>query len=388
MRDRIAKGQAYEVETQSPDLTDESMAEARKLVGVWLRRYTKALIVSKDHIRQYAHSIGDDNPLFCDEEYAKKTKWGGVIAPPTYLYMSDSTIVAPGLRGIQWIYSGTDWEWFHPVRPGDTVTSRVRMYDATEHHGKHVPRMINQIGEILYYNQRGELVARAFGKTMRTPRAKASAGMAYKPRKPKWTIDKQQELDELYQKEIRRGMELRYWEDVEIGDELPPLHKGPLRRTEIALIGPYFSGEGENTSYQGAHIYQLQHRRAHPADTYVDPETGVQDHPHRGHWEEFMAREVGMPGVYDVGLQRIPWHAQLMTNWIGDDGFLVKLKTQLRRPNVVGDLTALQGKVVNKYVENGRHLVECELWAQNQEGENTVPGFAVASLPSLETKQS
>jgi hypothetical protein len=97
-----------------------------------------------------------------------------------------------------------------------------------------------------------------------------------------------------------------------------------------------------------------------------------------------MAKEVGMPGVYDVGLQRIPWHAHLMTNWIGDDGFLRKLYAQLRRPNVVGDVTTLTGKVIRKYVENGEHLVECKLWAENQVGEMTMPATAVASLPSKE----
>jgi acyl dehydratase len=37
-------------------------------------------------IRHFADGLGDTNPLWTDEEYAKRTKWGGIIAPPCFLY--------------------------------------------------------------------------------------------------------------------------------------------------------------------------------------------------------------------------------------------------------------------------------------------------------------
>src|SRR5699024_3946968 len=40
--------------------------------------------VEKGHIRKFADSIGDSNPLYRDEEYAAKTTYGGIIAPPTF----------------------------------------------------------------------------------------------------------------------------------------------------------------------------------------------------------------------------------------------------------------------------------------------------------------
>ena len=51
------------------------------------------------------------------------------------------------------------------------------------------------------------------------------------------------------------------------------------------------------------------------------------------------AIEVGMPGGYDVGPQRISWLGQLMTNWMGDDGFLRRLNVSVRRPNIFGDVS-------------------------------------------------
>ena len=94
-----------------------------------------------------------------------------------------------------------------------------------------------------------------------------------------------------------------------------------------------------------------------------------------------MAREVGMPGVYDMGPQRVSWLCRFVTDWMGDDAFLVRLSASLRRPNIVGDVTRFRGRVKRKWIEDGRYLVECDAWAINQRGDITMPGSAVISLP-------
>ena len=119
---------------ESPALSDAQIDDARKLIGVWLRRdvHTPAIYepVSVHDIRRWAHySVGDDNPLFSEVDYAKRTRWGRIIAPPTFLYTVDSGIVAPGLPGIQWIFAGSRFENFKPVYEGDTITARARLID-------------------------------------------------------------------------------------------------------------------------------------------------------------------------------------------------------------------------------------------------------------------
>ena len=94
-----------------------------------------------------------------------------------------------------------------------------------------------------------------------------------------------------------------------------------------------------------------------------------------------MAHEVGMPGVYDMGPQRVSWLCRCITDWMGDDAFLVRLSAHLRRPNIVGDVTHIGGRVQRKWVENGFHLVQCEMWAVNQRNEIIMPGSTVVSLP-------
>ena len=71
-----------------------------------------------------------------------------------------------------------------------------------------------------------------------------------------------------------------------------------------------------------------------------------------------------------------------MTNWIGDDGFLRRLNVALRRPNIFGDVSWCRGKVLDKRVEEGVHLVDLEVLVENQLGEVTAKGTAVVELPS------
>jgi hypothetical protein len=58
------------------------------------------------------------------------------------------------------------------------------------------------------------------------------------------------------------------------------------------------------------------------------------------------------------------------------------LKVQIRRHNPVGDLVWCRGRVVGKRVEDGKGIVACEIWAENQNGELSVRGAAEVELPS------
>ena len=71
-----------------------------------------------------------------------------------------------------------------------------------------------------------------------------------------------------------------------------------------------------------------------------------------------------------------------MTDWIGDDGFLRSLNVQVNRINALGDMTWCKGKVTRKHVFEGKHIVECEVWAENQDGAVTAKGDASVQLLS------
>ena len=131
-----------------------------------------------------------------------------------------------------------------------------------------------------------------------------------------------------------------------------------------------------------AHSLAFSFLRRHPGTDMMDSKTGIADVPELVHMEDTRAQEIGIPGAYDYGCQRISWLGNLITNWMGDDGFLKRLYAKLTLFNVVGDTTWLKGKVTKKYVKDGEHLVDIECQAENQRGDITMPGEATVRLPS------
>ena len=183
-----------------------------------------------------------------------------------------------------------------------------------------------------------------------------------------------------------RGSVPRYWEDVNEGDELPPIVRGPLRVVEIIFGAGRFDAfsTGIGASPGGNHYYRWSSFRKHMGFAEPDPDTGVPDHPHRGHWEDAMAKIIALPGIYDLGPQRGSWSAQIVTNWMSDHAYVRKFYHELRRFNIEGDTTWVEGKVGRKWTEGDQHLVECETSCRNQRGERTGTCRIEVVLPSRE----
>ena len=74
--------------------------------------------------------------------------------------------------------------------------------------------------------------------------------------------------------------------------------------------------------------------------------------------------------------------ARMITDWIGDPGGLNRLGYRMTEMGFPGDTVICKGKVVRTYREAGRSLVDCDLWAENQEGTVVARASATVSLPS------
>lgn len=77
-------------------------------------------------------------------------------------------------------------------------------------------------------------------------------------------------------------------------------------------------------------------------------------------------------------------HVQMATDWMGDDGTLRKIVTQVRHPKIVGDTNTVYGNVVRKYVQDGEHLVDLDVRNENQSGTASAFARATVALPSRE----
>ena len=80
--------------------------------------------------------------------------------------------------------------------------------------------------------------------------------------------------------------------------------------------------------------------------------------------EDSRAQTIGIPGAYDYGCQRISWVDNLITNWMGDDGFIKNLNGTLKRFNIVGDTHWMKGKVTKKYIVNPYRMRQSRMWAE------------------------
>ena len=116
----------------------------------------------------------------------------------------------------------------------------------------------------------------------------------------------------------------------------------------------------------------------YPSWGFTDPSTGALEAVIRVHDIKEAADSAGLPGAYDYGCQRCCWMGHLLTNWVGDHGFVKKMYVELRRFNVLGDTTWCKGKVTGKREENGKKIVDCKIEGHNQLGK--IMGVAEATL--------
>jgi acyl dehydratase len=146
--------------------------------------------------------------------------------------------------------------------------------------------------------------------------------------------------------EMRHGP---YFEDVEVGDELPVLKKSPITRLQLSK---YAAASGD---FNPSHV------------------------------DEDIAREAGMKGVFAHCMLGMGFLSQLLTDWLFDRP-LRMFSTRaviLVRP---GDSLECHGKIVRKWVEEDDNLIEIALEACNQRGEPTHTGRAIALLPARPVK--
>lgn len=370
----------------APTLTDSSLAEARSWIGKPIRVEQWNYEASRDSVRHYAWGIGDDNPLWSDPDYAAGTRYGSIIAPPTFMYGIFDAVVAPGLPDIQWIYSGADWTFYRPVKVGEPITARAELVDAREVSGGTVAKLIVQTGKVTYLDTTGKPVAEALSHCFRVPRANAEGGLRYKERAQS-THDAEalERIEHALLNEYRRGADVLYFEDVEVGSSIPTVVRGPINQLDMTC---YYAGAVGTTGYKST---KLRFKYAHLARTQpgelpnnYDPSYyAAAVSPSIGHQDVSVAQaQIGMPNAYDNGPQRIGMMASAVTNWMGDDAELRNISVRLKRPVIFGDVNYFKGKVVAKRdaVGHGRGVIVCELTAENQFGDITAVGTATVDV--------
>jgi len=374
-------------------ITEADIERARQQIGVpqFVRTKTYNPQADTNSMTHFAYGNGDDNPLYHDLEYAKSSRWGDLIAAPIYpisagicvtpKYDGEKKKLFRGLfKGVGKYHTVSDWDWYRPINPGDELyyehlTTDVDVKQSSFSKG----RSIIEIYRTLYVNKLGEPVAVRNETFASLERKGSKEGGKYKDfQREHYSDDDIAKMDEVYAAEIRRGENTRYWEDVEVGDVLQEVAKGPLTITDIMFshMARGWGGYGI-----GPLRYAWDMRQRMPAFFSKD-QFGVPDNVQRLHWDWDWAEKIGLPVPVDYGQNRLSWLTHLVTSWMGDDAWLSNINVEFRDFNFIGDFSICKGSVTDKREVNGQYLVDIELECSNQRGVVSSPGTATVILPS------
>jgi acyl dehydratase len=363
--------------------TEEMLAEMRALIGTELR--TDACLNNEDATRlailRFAEGIGDDNPLWTDATYAAKSPHKTLIAPPSFIFACLGSVQV-GWRGLGGFHADTKLTFHRTIRVADKITARV-FFDgfdgpeASSFGGRRIKDYLRQE----YRNQDGELVATFICSRIRVERGEAqkrAPSRAVQVPHP-WKDEEIAAIEEDVLAEAPRGATPRYWDDVNVDDQIDTITKGPIGLTdEIA----YIAAGAAPIPRLAAHGVALRRYRRHPRWAYRDPVTHALEPVYSVHYNDYAARLQGAQAAYDVGIQRTCWGIHALTNWMGDTGFLKALTCQYRAHVYLSDVVRLGGRVVAKEIDaDGDHVVRLTTWATNQREQNVMPGTAVIALP-------
>ena len=364
-------------------IDERSLGELRRLINVPIEETLEPWCceATRDNIRHWAQGIGDDNPLWCDPEYAGHTRYGRVLAPPSFVFTLNRSFsgYVGGLPGVHAMFAGMDVTWHKPIFRGDSFTTKAWLKDLVEHQTRFAGRSIQQIYRCEFYNQSNELVAVGDTWCFRTERDTArEKGQKYIDKKPPvhYSRDDLARIFALYEAEEIRGAKKRYIEDVKVGDKLQTIAKGPMTATGFIAFAQGWGG-----LYIRANKLAWKQLQKHPA-LGIPNRYGIPDVPERVHWEDDLAMLVGTLGAYDYGPERCSWMSHQLTNWMSDDGFLRHIYVEVRRHNLVGNTLYIHGEVSRLFRDGKLHCAEITQTAVNQHGELSVRSKGVVCLPS------
>ncbi len=208
-------------------------------------------------------------------------------------------------RGIHVFVSGGTWDWYRPIYPGDRLYAFGGEETLDVKQSEFAGRSVVQVRRDVVLNQRGEVVGVYRILRILTERKAARNRGKYADIEPAHYTDEDYErIDAIYAQEGPRGAEKRYWEDVKVGDELPPMVKGPLTVTEMIA----FHAGGYGFVPYGLRASRLGYKnRKRIAPFYIKNEQGVWDVAQRLHWDSQWAKAIGNPMAYDYGVMRQCW---------------------------------------------------------------------------------
>ena len=351
----------------SKELNGESIVEREH----WNNR------VTEDAIRHFAYGTGDDNPLWLDKNYAINSDYGSRLAPPAFL----TSILYPGLHGypmevpLTSLISGLEFNWYRPLYEEDTVQATAKQVDVKEYRSRLGLRLVDILAEFAYRNGRGEMVAEAHSTMSRL--ANSDRVLLANRETYRYSNKELRQIKLAQRLEQRTGSKPLTPEQIQVGYELPIFVRGPMTVGDLiawqSAIGP---------SYR-ATILGFRDAEMFPHNSATHPITGWPYRISQQHEDAVLCLERGMPIPFDNTVMRFSWISSLLTNWIGDHGFLKSLQINAIEPVLYGDTSWYRGRIIRSDKSGNDLKLTVKLTGTNQLNQTITEGFAEVSLPKV-----
>lgn len=324
--------------------------------------------VTRDSIRHFAHAVDDHNALYVDDEFARSTPWGGIIAPPGYLASHGSAVwltrLVPHLQDrdgrllSSFVHASEEWSFDRPARPGTTVLSHSRIAEVQAKQGrKSGPSVLIRLAT-RYTDAHGQQLATRWTSYFRVSPSKPQAGE--NGRHPPLAEGSTRNVilptrfPGTFELPANRRDAARYFSDVSVGEELEPLKLGP---------------------------FMLQHLGRYNAATMG---TGVDEVGGR-------SPDGSMPDAYVFGHMRIPWFGTLLTRWGGPGAWVCRISQRDTDWLLIGFTVFCKGRVLAKSPDTQDPWIDVELWCETEYGVRTNEGrarvrLADSALPGVDPR--
>lgn len=376
----------------------EDFRNAAKKVPGWGTSTRESPTVTAKAMIKYASESVKYNPFWLDEQYAAGTRWGGLIAfpmfspdgsNPTYSPFHPRPFITPECGYLRQLWPGEDWEFFRPIRVGDTLRVWRRLPLLTEitvPYGGNVRGFWNLGCDDDVVNQRDEIIGTYKNNSVWIFFLDGAPGAPYILERYGFTKEELIYLDKLARQRTIRGAEIRYWEDVNVGDMLDPVVIGPTNIADIyardTTGDPEFDFVAAIASKDpNEPLDKLLEKEGEIGDEYMEYD-GLYYKSAGRHADDMAARLEGEPGAFLWGVYSLHPQICCLTNWMGDDAFVRKWSWRHITRTVNGDASWALGKVMKKRMENGEYLVDIGLWQQDIRGYIVDAAVATVALIS------
>lgn len=358
--------------------------------------------IGNNDIRRWVHAMHYPNLLHYDPSFSAASRWGKLVAPQSFAIATDDGHGAvPACVGCipnsHLLFGGDEW-WFYgkQIFGGDTISNERIPFDYVVKETKFAGPTCFQRGDNNYYNQHGDPIAKQRSTAIRyLAHAGAENTDLSNTEDPEWTDDELAALEERKLGWIKMlhdlGHEKRWWDDLNIGDDLPERVFGPHSIASFTtewrafIVNTWGTMDLRINDLEAmGFTREMAGYENDPAMQLINPELtdGAYYGPSRGHLFPRWARRIGMPRGYGYGASMGSWITDYMSGWAGEWGAVVHSNCSYRGPAFTGDITIMTGEIIDKMIdEEGRNLVQVKVRMANQKDVTLATAIAEIQLP-------